>query len=147
MKNVWKLFGVLLVGGLILTSCTKADVKAQKILESEITDGSWRISLFNDSGIDETSDFSGYTFNFEDNGSLVASSATGTLNGTWQVTDSNSNDDSPDDLHFYINFNVTNDFQDLNDDWDIVSNSSTVLELSDVSGGNGTTDLLTFEKI
>jgi hypothetical protein len=39
-----------------------------------------------------------------------------------------------------------NDFEDLNDDWDIISRSSTKIELIDISGGNGGTDYLTFEK-
>jgi hypothetical protein len=36
---------------------------------------------------------------------------------------------------------------DLSDDWDILSYSATKIELIDVSGGNGGTDYLTFEKI
>jgi hypothetical protein len=40
---------------------------------------------------------------------------------------------------------LTNDFEDLNDDWDIISHSPTKIELKDVSGGNGGTDYLTFE--
>ena len=39
-----------------------------------------------------------------------------------------------------------NDFEDLNDDWDIISQSSSKIELIDISGGNGGTDYLTFEK-
>jgi len=64
------------------------------------------------------------------------------------VTNSDSNDDSPDDndLDFNINFNLTNNFEDLNDDWDIISQSDTKIELTDVSGGNGGTDFLTFER-
>jgi len=42
--------------------------------------------------------------------------------------------------------NLTNDFEDLNDDWDFISQSATKVELIDVSGGNGGTDYLTFEK-
>jgi hypothetical protein len=54
-------------------------------------------------------------------------------------------DDSSDDLDFNIFFNVANDFEDLNDDWDIISQSSSKIELIDISGGNGGTDYLTFE--
>ena len=113
--------------------------------------GTWRITNFNDSGQDETSDFTGYDFLFNSDGSLVATNGTNTISGTWSVTDdSNSNDDSSndDDIDFNISFPVpdTNNFEDLNDDWDIVSTSSTKIELIDVSGGNGGTDMLTFEK-
>ena len=41
----------------------------------------------------------------------------------------------------------TSDFDDLIDDWDFLSVSQTKIELFDVSGGDGTTDYLTFEKI
>ena len=66
------------------------------------------------------------------------------------TNDSNSDDDSSsdDDIDFNILFPVpdSNDFEDLNDDWDIVSSSSTRIDLIDISGGNGETDMLTFEK-
>ena len=113
--------------------------------------GTWRITNFNDSGQNETSDFNGYDFSFNADGSLVATNGSNSLTGTWSVTDdSNSSDDSSsdDDIDFNIFFPVpeSNDFEDLNDDWDIVSTSSTRIELMDVSGGNGGTDMLTFEK-
>ncbi len=60
--------------------------------------------------------------------------------------DDDSYDDDSDDLDFNIVFQLTNDFEDLNDDWDIISHSATKIELIDVSGGNGGTDYLTFEK-
>lgn len=66
--------------------------------------------------------------------------------GTWSIADSNSNDDNPADLDFNIFFNLTNDFEDLDDDWDIITRSPSRIELIDVSGGKGGTDYLTFEK-
>src|SRR5690606_28275209 len=126
----------------------------QNIAEIENTaeDGTWRITNFVDSGQNETNDFSGYNFTFASDGTLTATNGSNTLTGTWSVTDdSNSNDDdgsSNDDVDFNISFPVpdSNDFEDLNDDWDIVSYTSTTIELIDISGGNGDTDLLTFEK-
>ena len=132
---------------LSFSSCKKDDVKQQENIENEMTSGSWKISYFNDSGSNETSNFTSYTFSFNDGGTISASNGSNTYSGTWSVTDSNSSDDSPDDLHFNINFNLTNEFEDLNDDWDIISHSSNELKLNDVSGGNGGTDELTFVKI
>jgi hypothetical protein len=77
---------------------------------------------------------------------LTSDNGTNTYEGTWSISDSNSSDDSPDDLDFNILFNLTNDFEDLNDDWDILSVTASKIELVDVSGGNGGTDFLTFEK-
>ena len=53
---------------------------------------------------------------------------------------------SSDDDHFVVFFASPPDFADLSDDWSIVSVSTTKIELIDVSGGNGGTDYLTFEK-
>ncbi|MGB5242018.1 MAG: hypothetical protein WBN50_00260 [Lutimonas sp.] len=147
-KNYLLLTGILLL--LVFFSCSDDDkdepndIKDE--IESEVQKGTWRISKFIDSGDDETSDFNGYDFIFRDSGVLNANNGTNNYDGTWSITDSSSDDDSLDDLHFNINFNLTNDFEDLNDDWDIISRSSTKIELIDVSGGNGGTDYLTFEK-
>ena len=120
-------------------------------VQNTVQNGSWRITSFVDSGQNETSDFSGYNFTFGDNGVLTASNGATTLTGTWSVTNSSnsssSSSSSDDDIDFNIFFPVpeSNDFEDLNDDWDIVSFSSTRIELIDISGGNGGVDTLVFE--
>jgi hypothetical protein len=116
--------------------------------------GSWRISYFWDTDEDETSNFAGYEFTFNPDGTLIAVKGNTTVNGTWSVIDdsgnSSSDDDgnSTDDDDFNILFSVptTSDFDDLNDDWDIIAVTANKIELTDVSGGNGGTDFLTFEK-
>lgn len=128
--------------------------QAQSII-NVANEGSWIISNFNDSGVDETNDFQGYQFTFGDNGILTASNGTNTLTGSWSVTtsSSDSNDDdgssSDDDIDFNIFFQVSedNDFEDLNDDWDVSSTSSSQINLFDVSGGDGSTDILVFTKL
>lgn len=114
-------------------------------ITEDMTSGTWKITEFIDSGKDETSDFTGYVFTFNSSGSLVATKGSTTYTGDWSVTE-DSSDDSPEDLDFNIFFNLTNQFEDLNDDWDIVSHTSTKIELIDVSGGDGSTDNLTFER-
>ena len=89
----------------------------------------------------------GYNFTFNNSGVLNANNGTNNYDGTWSISDSSSNDDnSQDDLDFNINFNITNNFEELNDDWDIISYSSTKIELIDTSDDNSETDYLTFEK-
>ena len=117
----------------------------------QITDnaasGTWRITSYVDSGQDETNHFNGYNFTFASNGTLSATDGNNTVNGTWSVSDSsNSNDDSNDDIDFNISFASPADFLDLSDDWDIVSHTNTRIELIDISGGNGGTDTLIFQK-
>ena len=161
MKNHRILFTFLIVTISSLFSCNNDDnsnnsdneTSADQTIEI-VQSGTWRITSFIDSGNDETSDFNGYTFSFNTDGSLVAVNGNTTINGTWSVTDNSSNSSSDDDGNsiddddFNIFFNVPadNDFEDLIDDWDFVSVSETTIALTDVSGGNGGTDFLTFER-
>ena len=109
--------------------------------------GTWRITLFNDSGTDETNHFTGYNFTFGGSNTISASNGTNTYTGTWSVTNDDSNDDSPsNDLDFNIFFSSPPNFQELSEDWNIISYSSTRIALIHISGGNGGTDYLTFEK-
>jgi len=116
-----------------------------------VSTGTWAITSFIDSGSDETTNFTGYGFSFNADGMLVADNGTNTIDGTWSVTDDSSNDDSNDDssnddIDFNIFFASPPNFNELSEDWDIVSRTTSRIELIHVSGGNGGTDNLTFEK-
>ena len=115
-------------------------------IENNVEMGTWHITKYIDDGNDERNHFTGYNFTFGGNNVLTASNSTNTYNGTWSISDSNGDDDSQDDLDFNIFFASPPDFEDLSDDWDFISHTSTKIELIDVSGGNGGTDYLTFEK-
>ena len=81
---------VLLIG---LTACKKKQVKK---VEKAVTEGTWRITRFIDSGDDETSDYTTATLTFNDDGTLVLTHGS-TYSGTWSVSnDSGSDDDSSD---------------------------------------------------
>lgn len=149
MKNT-TFFSMLLVALTIsFAACTNdsSNDLTPIVVENNVKSGQWRITSFIDSGNDETNHFTGYTFTFADNGSLTATNGANTYTGNWSITDSNSNDDSPDDIDFNISFSAPDDFEELSEDWDIVSQSSSRIELRHVSGGNGGTDNLVFEKI
>lgn len=146
---------VYLLSVITFMACSKNDDNGSNssaqnsadLVEQIAENGNWRITSFIDSGDDETNDFSGYTFQFNAGGTLVASNGTTTLSGNWSVIDdSNSSSDADDDFNIFFPVPDTNDFEDLNDDWDIVSVSNNKIELIDISGGNGGTDYLTFEK-
>ena len=112
-----------------------------------VNQGTWKITLYNDSGTIKTSNFTGYNFTFGSGSALTATNGSNTYNGTWSVTSSDSNDDNPsNDLDFNIGFSTPANFADLTDDWDIITYTSTKIQLIDISGGNGGTDYLTFEK-
>ncbi|MES2748681.1 MAG: hypothetical protein V4648_09875 [Bacteroidota bacterium] len=112
-----------------------------------VNNGTWRITLFDDSGTIETNHFTGYNFTFGPSNVLSATNGTNTYNGIWSVTSDDSGDDSPsNDLDFNIAFSSPADFTDLTEDWNIITYTATKIQLIHVSGGGGGTDYLTFEK-
>jgi hypothetical protein len=147
-------FAALIITTLLLTfSCSSddggnsTDNSSIAAVVNTMNSGTWRITKYIDSANDETTDFSGYKFTFTQNNILMASNGTEEIMGSWLVSSGNSNDDNPsNDLDFIISFLGPAKFMELSDDWDIQSRTSTKLELIDVSGGNGETDFLTFEK-
>ena len=130
-------------------SCKKEDKPNNNIkstIQTIVQSGTWTITKFIDSDSDETHEFNGYQFTFKSSGVLNANNGVNNFDGVWNITSSNSDDDSSKDLDFNIYFNLSNQFEEINDDWDIISNSDAKIELIDISGGNGGTDYLTFEK-
>ena len=94
----------------------QADV--EEITNTAMT-GPWVITNFVDSDKNETTNFAGYGFSFNTDGSLVADNGNTTISGTWSVTiDDDSNDDFDDD---------SND-NGMDDD----CNSCTIEQLTDV---------------
>ena len=142
---------IILISCLLVTACTDnnddtPNDTTQNQIEDNVVTSTWRITKYIDSDTDETSDYTGYNFTFGTNQVLTASNGVNNYIGTWSISDSNSNDDSHDDLDFNIFFASPEDFEELSDDWDFISQSSTKIELIDISGGSGETDLLTFER-
>ena len=143
--------------GAINQSCSSSDDNdiqfdddTQAQAEAIVVSGNWRISSYVDSGNDETTDYNGYLFTFRSNGTVIAENGNRIQAGTWSVTSSDSQDDeSEGDLDFNLFFDVPEEdiFDDLIDDWDIVSINANMISLIDVSGGSGETDTLVFEKI
>lgn len=137
----------------IVSSCTDEDDSAVNNsvdptpVINAVNTGTWRVTFYEDSGVDETSNFSGYNFSFGAGNILSATNGTNTYLGTWSVTSDNSMDDSPsNDLDFNIAFSAPVNFAELTDDWNIVSYTTAKIELIHVSGGSGGTDYITFEK-
>lgn len=109
--------------------------------QNTIVNGAWRVTLFSEDGSNQTSQFSNYDFVFGTNGTITANNGSNTMNGTWTT---GTDDSTP---KFIINFSVTNGpFEEISEDWRILSTTSTKIELKHVSGGDGSIDLLTFEK-
>ena len=97
----------------------------------------WKVTSYIDSGNDETSDYNGYTVDFKINDQVSATNGSNTNNGNWFVNSSGN--------ELTLNF-TGSPFDEFNDDWDIISVTPTRIELRDVSGGGGGTDILILEK-
>lgn len=121
---------------LFLLSCSRDD---SDVLANRIDSGSWKITYYYDKDHDETSDYSGMSFIFNDDGTVNASSTSVSYTGTW----STGNDDSATKL--YLNFGSPAALIEISDDWIILNQSSSKIELQDDSDSG--TELLTFEKI
>jgi hypothetical protein len=147
----------LLMTAVLLAACDDDDnsgnnLQQQKTtVENTVDSGQWRITYFFDTDSEETDNFTNYIFDFGESNVLTASNGSNNVVGTWSITDDdNSNDDSNssfNDIDFNIGFTSPPDFEELSEDWEIVSISDTKIELRHESGGNGGTDLLTFERI
>jgi len=147
------LAGIIALG---VTSCSDDDSNSTSVngnataIRNNMKSGTWSITSYTDDGENETHHFTDYDFTFAENGVLTATDGTNTYNGMWSVTDddnSSDDDNNSDDIDFNIGFTSPALFADeLTDDWDVESRTGTKITLVDISGGNGGTDRIVFEK-
>jgi len=107
-------------------------------LEDFLNDGIWFVFSYDEDGDDQTANYAGYTLNYNNDGTVVATNGSNTNNGTWQVQSAGNK--------LLLDFGTQMPFDEFNDDWDVLSATNTRVELQDVSGGGGGTDTLVFEK-
>ncbi len=121
------------------TTSTTATISTAAII-STATSGNWRITYYYDTDHEETTNYSGYVFTFSANNVVTAVKNGQTVSGTWgtRIDDSKTKLD--------LNFTTPTVFVELSDDWHVIERTDTKVKLQDVSGGNGGTDYLTFEK-
>ena len=145
MKRIISTIALLLLFTTTFISCSKDDNSSSSTTmqtSTVITQGTWKITFFNDSGTDQTANYTGYTFTFVNGGSAAAILGSVVTNGTWN----SYNDDSQNKL--YLSFGSTPPLSKLKVDWHIVEETSAKIRMEDTSGGgNGTTDYLTIERI
>lgn len=109
--------------------------------ENSITQSTWKVTNFNEDGVNQTSNFAGYNFTFNPNGTVAATNGSTIMNGTWTT---GTDDSTP---KFILNFNSLNGpFEEISEDWEIQKVTSTVIDLKHVSGGDGGIDLLTLTR-
>ena len=149
MKNLVYLCVLIISFGCGDDSDPAGNPKVEEV-QDFVTNGKWQVGYFFNADKDETEKYSQYTFQFLPNGLLAASDGPASLSGGWSVMhQSDSNDDSRDygDIDFNISFTSVPVLAELSEDWEIISASNTKIELRNISGGNGSIDLLTLQKV
>jgi hypothetical protein len=140
MKNS---FFLCLIGLLVFSACKKDDKNSSVTvasINSTVVSGNWRVTYYYDTDHEETSSFSGYSFVFGSNGVITATKGATVVTGAW----SSGNDDSH--VKLILAFSSPSSFAEISDDWHVIERTDTKIRLQDVSGGNGGTDYLTFER-
>jgi hypothetical protein len=120
-----------------LAACNKitdkpGDKQVEQVQDA-LVDGTWRIVLLIDDGVDETSDVDDYTLSFADGGEFTAthnSDASLNVTGTWNV----SLDDNRTEL--FIVLPNPGQLDDLNDDWYYIDGNTTLMEFDDDDDDN-----------
>lgn len=128
-----------LIALVLFASCT--DDSSNKNINEVVTATSWKVTNFTEDGVDQTYYFSNYTFTFNEDGTMSATNGTNTYNGTW----AKGTDDSTPKL--ILTFSVSSGpFEEISEDWEILTSTTSIIDLKHISGGDGSVDLLKFEK-
>jgi hypothetical protein len=150
MKNLMLIVLALFIIGGCDDDDNGANSKVTEI-QTTVTSNQWIVTYFVDNDSYESDKFTGYVFEFGSDGIVRATIGSTAVSGSWSVTSDDSGDDNSngefEDIDFNISFSSPPDFEELSEDWQIISLTNTKIELRHVSGGNGGTDLLTFENI
>ncbi len=129
----------LLFGFLFLAACGKDNSTPGG--SNAPAAGTWEITYFFDKQ-DKSSNYTGYTFEFNSDGFLIAQNGGQTWNGTW----STDCDDSANKFCIFFNSSVPSALEELEEDWRIVKMESAFMHFEHTSGGNGDTDIVHFTK-
>ncbi len=109
-------------------------------LVAALTNGDWFITYYFDD-TEETTDYADFVFNFASDGTATATDSSGSTDGIWSTS---AGDET--ELELNLNFGLTVPLDDLAEDWDVLEVTNDIIRLKDLSGGDGSTDFLTFER-
>jgi hypothetical protein len=116
------------------------DDNDSQAIETSLGQGSWKVAYFFDKE-DETSDFEGYSFLFNDDDVAIATKNSLSVQGSWDTEDS-----SQGSTKLYLDFGTASPLEELNEDWIVVESSTARITLEYESGGNGDTGTLILER-
>jgi hypothetical protein len=138
------LFGLMVLSLTFFISCSKDDDSSSSdptTITNQISNsGNWRVALFSEEGVDETSYFNGYTFVFNGGNVVTATKSGSAITGSWVIVEDSGKN------KFVMAFPDQGKFEEISEDWEIILKTDNNINLRHVSGGNGGTDLLNFVK-
>lgn len=120
----------------LLSSCSK-----DEDISNNTTSG-WVVSKFIENTKDKTVSFDGYVFDFQSSGVATATKGSEVVTGIWkEVVDSGR-------TKFILDFAKSGIFDEISEDWTLVSKSDTSIKLTHTSGNTANigTDILEFSK-
>jgi|26BtaG_2_1085354.scaffolds.fasta_scaffold00062_14 hypothetical protein len=143
MKKLILLFSVI-----ILASCSSDDDAGDVItneferISSVLPQGTWKVTTLIDGNEDHTEAFESFIFTFDEDGTVVSQTDLFSEIGIWAYKSTSQQGEQ-----LILEFNDVTPFDQINDDWKIVSVTNSQVELSDVGDIPENTDLLVFTKI
>jgi hypothetical protein len=138
MKRIL-LISILIKAMMIPVACTSGNAVTANAGQV-VSSGTWRVTLFTDSGTNETANFAGFVFTFSAGGTVTAIKGSTTQTGTWNVNSGSGK--------FNINLgakdNSNKPLGDLSNDWLIISSTNTEIRLKD--NNTASNEFVTFTK-
>lgn len=127
MKKPFLLFSIKAAVILYFAACTSIDhYTVSKSATPVVTKGVWKINFFQDANSDQTNNFAGYTFTFNESGIVKASKNGVDVNGSWFEDDIAK--------RITIDLGATDpSLTKLNTKWSITEVSNAQVELQDNS--------------
>ncbi|MGO3184020.1 MAG: hypothetical protein ACTIJ9_14435 [Aequorivita sp.] len=143
MKKILVLLAIV-----VFASCSSDDDSGDAYtsefehIKTTLPQGEWMISTLIDGEEDKTIDFESFVFTFNEDGTVEGVTDLFSEAGTWTYDNTSSSSEK-----LIIEFDNIDPFNEINDDWDIVSVSNSKVELIDDDNENGGSELLTFTKL
>ncbi len=110
-------------------------------LTSILNEGFWRVSSFNDKGVNRTNDYADFVLDFKDDFSLSATQGTTVIYGTWNPQYDGGT------VALELEFEEIIPFKKLNEDWNIIDLKNNRVEIKHIDSETLAISILVFERI
>ncbi|MGD1840706.1 MAG: hypothetical protein ACFB0B_07395 [Thermonemataceae bacterium] len=133
--NHIKKYSFLLIISVLLIACDDDDDEhrpantPQPVARDDVV-GAWDVSLFRDDGEDDTDDFDGLTFTFEEDGDLLISDGQQSTTAQWSINSAGDRMNIDISAANIADLSDRDELEDLDDDdWVVVESTDTTLQL------------------